>query len=32
MSERQAISLTKKALFENANEVYNLGLEPIWDE
>ena len=29
MSERQAIELTKKALFENANWVYNLGLEPV---
>ena len=29
MSERQAIDLTKKALFENANRVYNLGLEPV---
>jgi len=28
MSERQAIDVTKKALFENANRVYNLGLEP----
>ena len=32
MSERQAIDLTKKALFENANQVYDLGLEPVWDE
>lgn len=32
MSEIQAISLTKRALFENANMVYNLGLEPVWDE
>ena len=29
MSERQAVDLTKKALFENANRVYNLGLEPL---
>ena len=28
MSEKQAIDLTKKALFENANRVYNLDLEP----
>jgi len=28
MSERQAVDVTKKALFENANRVYNLGLEP----
>jgi hypothetical protein len=28
MSERQAIDVTKKALFGNANRVYNLGLEP----
>jgi len=28
MSERQAIDVTKKVLFENANRVYNLGLEP----
>jgi len=32
MVERQAIDLTKKALFENANRVYKLGLEPVWDE
>ncbi|KAF9652156.1 amidohydrolase 2 [Thelephora ganbajun] len=32
MSERQAISLTKKALFENANKVYNLGLKRVWEE
>ena len=32
ISERQAIGLTKKALFENANRVYKLGLEPVWDE
>ena len=30
MSERQAIELTKKALFENANRVYSLGLEPVF--
>lgn len=30
MTERQAIGLTKKALFENANRVYNLGLKPGW--
>ena len=29
MSERQAVELTKKALFGNANRVYNLGLEPV---
>jgi len=28
MSERQVIDVTKKVLFENANRVYNLGLEP----
>jgi len=28
MSEGQAIDVTKKVLFENANRVYNLGLEP----
>ena len=28
MSERQAIDVTKKVLFENANRVYSLGLEP----
>lgn len=28
ISEKQAISLTKKALFGNANDVYNLLLEP----
>jgi hypothetical protein len=28
MSERQAIDVTKKALFGNANRVYKLGLEP----
>ena len=29
MSERQAIGLTKKVLFENANRVYKLGLESV---
>ena len=32
MSERQAIDVTKKVLFENANRVYNLGLEPAFGE
>ena len=32
MSERQAIDVTKKVLFENANRVYNLGLEPVLGE
>jgi hypothetical protein len=32
ISEKQAISLTKKALFENAKKVYYLDLEPIWEE
>jgi hypothetical protein len=32
INEKQAISLTKKALFENSKKVYNLDLEPVWDE
>lgn len=32
MTERQAIDLTKQALFENANRVYGLGLKPVWNE
>ena len=32
ISERQAISLTKKVLFENAKKVYNLDMEPVWGE
>jgi len=32
LTERQAIGLTKRALFENTNKVYNLGLEPAWDK
>ena len=29
MSKRQAIELTKKALFENAGRDYSMGLEPV---
>ena len=32
MTEKQAIGLTKRALFENTNRVYNLGLKPVWDK
>lgn len=30
ITEVQAVGLAKRALFENTNKVYNLGLEPVW--
>ena len=32
ITEVQAVGLTKRALFENTNKVYNLGLTPVWDK
>lgn len=32
ITEVQAVGLAKRALFENTNRVYNLGLEPVWDK
>lgn len=30
LTEAQAIHIVKGALFDNANRIYNLGLEPKW--
>ena len=32
VTEVQAVGLAKRALFENTNRVYNLGLKPVWDK